>query len=415
MGLAALSSAGCRDEANDAPAPPLALSSSATAAPTATAARVLTPADMAVKNLDKAIADLERALRAKPNPIVEQKLIGLLLQRASRIGRVSDFDRAVALGVRERDDETSAGLLAKARVLAAVHRFEEALAALAKAEKAGTPAEQLHGARASIMVALGRYDEALDHAAKATARLERTGNLVVEAGILGRMGKIAEAEAKFSEAEKAFRGVSPIELAWLHFERGSMWDRAGERDKAQGDYQRAVETLPQFAHAAGHLAAFLPDAEAEALLARVIETSDDPEYRAMLGAVKNRRKPGSGDALIEEAKKGYAALMQKHPLAFADHAGWFHLQIGDVDRAVEVAELNLKNRPSPEAFELAITALSAAGERDEACRVAERAMAFAYPSPGSKRAAAKAFEACGMKDRAADFAETPPADHGHVH
>ena len=121
------------------------------------------------------------------------------------------------------------------------------------------------------------------------------------------------------------------------------------------------------------------------------------------------------DALVAEARKGYDELMKAAPLAYADHAGWFYLDVvKDPDRAVKVAEMNLENRRVPEAYALLLAALLAAGEKDEACRSADLAVAFKYPTLGMNRMAARAFESCGRKDDGAKLraeAKAPRAKH----
>ena len=76
-----------------------------------------------------------------------------------------------------------------------------------------------------------------------------------------------------------------------------------------------------YAHAVGHLSYLAKPAEAQRLLESIIKTSDDPEYKGSLAMVLESNKEGAGKALLAEAKSGYDALMAKHPLAFADHAG----------------------------------------------------------------------------------------------
>jgi len=288
--------------------------------------------------------------------------------------------------------------------LSSVHRFAEALPLFDKAEELGVDAFTLASPRAAVLLGLGKFDEALAMAQEIRKRRPKTGALGFHAAVLGKMGKYAEADAIFAEAEANYHGVSAFEVAWLYFEWGAMWDRAGQGKKAKNKYQLAVNRLPQYAHAIGHLANFAKPAVAESLFRKIMETSDDPEYVAGLSWTLEKQKPGSGVEMLAKAKAGYVALMKKYPLAFADHAGWFYLEIAkQPDRALEVAELNFANRKIPEAYELMIAALMGTGDSAGACEMAEEALDKKYPSRGVKLFAADAYDACGKKDRAAEL------------
>jgi tetratricopeptide (TPR) repeat protein len=243
-------------------------------------------------------------------------------------------------------------------------------------------------------------------------KFEDSTSLTLEAAVLGRMNRQGEADKLFAKAIEKYRGTSPFGIAWIYFEQGSMLDRAGETNRARELYKKAVEKLPMYAHAVGHLAVLVPPPEGQALLEGVVELADDPEYRALLGGIQEKRHPGAGKALIERAKRGYERAMKELPLAFADHAGWFYLDVvKDVDRAVEVAELNLAARQVPEAFELALAAQVAAGEKDDACTTADRALELKYVTPSVKRRAAAAYAACGKKDRSSELEKELVSKH----
>lgn len=400
----------------DAPAPSArptatAVVGTSTAAPEAASAAVApkarktTPPAIAIGNLSSQINTLTRLVADKPRDVgMRRKLIALLSQRADLLGRVADLTEVTALGeqaVALSPNDATAYLL-RAKTRAAVHRFADALEDLAEAGKRGASADDTEPVRASILVGLGQYDEAMPRIRAAREKHPTIMTLGVEAQLLGKMGKTTEADALFAQADQSFRNNTPLPLAWLYFQWGAMWDHAGDRAKAERFYRAAVERLPLYAHAVGHLAALIPPAEAVPLVEAVLASSDDPEYLAVMASL--RRKLGQAeeaDALLARAKEGYRVLLERHPQAYADHAGWFWLAVaGDPEAAIEVARLNLKTRPAPEAFELLVAALHAAGSKDEACEEAERGLAHPYPSPGLRRVAARALRACGREEAA---------------
>ena len=67
-------------------------------------------------------------------------------------------------------------------------------------------------------------------------------------------GEVAQAERLFTEARRRYRGVSPFPVASLDFRRGLMW--LGQRDlhAARAWFDVAVQRVPAYAPALGHLA-----------------------------------------------------------------------------------------------------------------------------------------------------------------
>jgi hypothetical protein len=70
---------------------------------------------------------------------------------------------------------------------------------------------------------------------------------------------------------------------------------------------------------------------------------------------------------MQSARSGFDYLLEKHPLAFADHGAEFYSGSGnDAGRAFELARINLQNRPTLRAFEQAYETAMESGQSDEA-------------------------------------------------
>jgi tetratricopeptide (TPR) repeat protein len=399
----------CDREGASAAAPPTASvaspTSSSAQAPLVDASKGTTDWQAEVRALDKKVAVYEKLLADQPAELRHYDgLIETLLERSSSLGIVSGLDRVAELGEEavRRHPEGARAHLTRARARAAVHRFDEALADLDRAEKLGTPEADTRARRGAILTALGRFDDALPLLEAARKTYPNLTTLGAEASLRGKMGQIAEAERLFVEAEQTYRHMSPFALAWLYFERGHMWHGLGDEARASELYRAAIAKLPPHARAVGHLGELAsPPPEITGMLRTVLERADDPEYKGTLGELRERSEKGSGRALIDEAKKGYDTLLAKHPAAFADHAGWFFLDIArDAKRAVELATINLKVRPqAPDAYELLIAALAGAGEHEAACVRAEEGLALKDPGMAVREAAAEAFGKCGKPER----------------
>jgi tetratricopeptide (TPR) repeat protein len=125
-------------------------------------------------------------------------------------------------------------------------------------------------------------------------------------------------------------------------------------------YRRANTYLPAYVKAHVHLAEIYASqgqaAEAEALLVPAL-SSRDPEVRWRLADVLIAQgRFEEADKQLEAARSGFDELVGRHLLAFADHAAEFYAGSGnDRRRALELARVNVTNRPTGRAVKLAQT------------------------------------------------------------
>src|SRR2546422_44223 len=143
-------------------------------------------------------------------------------------------------------------LLAQARTT--LHRFAEALADLAEAERLGVNSDRCAAVRATIFQASGRYDEALairQHLSQARPDIRSLG---AEAAVRAERGEIDEAERLFVKAQQQYRDVSPFPVVWLYFQQGLMWMWEGNLERARVAFEAACTRLPGYAAGQGHLA-----------------------------------------------------------------------------------------------------------------------------------------------------------------
>ncbi|MFO0743089.1 MAG: hypothetical protein U0270_44865 [Labilithrix sp.] len=363
--------------------------SSDAAPPPAPAAKALdkrpgtTSAGIALNNLN---ADINARLAHLDKPRRGEKLglVELLLDRSHYLGTIADLEQAEKLtrasdadaGPRDAGEADAEEHFARAVVANALHRFDEALRELDAATQAGMPVARIHGTRASVFMARGQYDDAL---ALQLPSIESQGSMpITTAAVLAnRMQKpMAESERLFDLARDRFNDVSAFALAWMDFQRGSVLELDGDDKRARLWFAEAVDVLPQYAHAAVHLAPSEPPADAIKLLETVKATSDDPEVLAALAAAHKRAGHTAEEGpLLEQARKRYDEIVAKYPEAFADHAARFWLNAGnDPKKALVLARLNAKNRNTEEALDLWMATAAGAKDNAEVC-LAVRAMA----------------------------------------
>jgi tetratricopeptide (TPR) repeat protein len=319
----------------------------------------------------------------------------LLLARARFLADYDALDRASASA--ERRFATAGELLQRARARAAVHRFADALADVAAAERAGVNGDELAALRASIFVATGRAGEVIAQLEADVAHHPGFRSHSALANAYAAVGRFTEADLGYVTALADLDTTSPFPYAWLYFARGTMWaEHAGDPARGEAMYVRALAHLPEFTTANIHLAELEVArgdlASSMARLERVVASNSEPEALALLGTLYVR----TGDAVrgrreISRAEQRYESLLAHHPLAFADHAAEFYLGPGaDPERAWLLAAQNLAGRETGRALALAIDAAHATGRDREACALVARARAKSMVA----RAAPDTAESC---------------------
>jgi tetratricopeptide (TPR) repeat protein len=358
---------------------------------------------IAVSNLEAQIEGEERLGQYRPLTVAEQAGIAeRIAMHGQFLGRVADYERAEAIAddlVRAAPADPAA-FLSRARARSAFHRFGEALADLGEVERLGMPGEGVESLRAAIFQATARYDEALAIRERAAEARPSIGSLTALASVHADRGEIEAAERLFTEAPRLYRDVSPFPVAWLYFQQGAMWMREGELQRARELFAEAHRRLPAYAAAQGHLAevesALGQHPRAVELLLPLAQTSDDPDYAAQLArilAASGREEEAGPWRAVAAAR--YDELVARHPEAFADHASEFWLAAGgDPQRALALAQANLKLRATPRAYELVLRAALASQDRPAACTAATHTRDLPHLWPSLRDLTKRGLAAC---------------------
>ena len=311
---------------------------------------------------------------------------------AQFLGDLDALDRLESLASQfaRVDDSFRAGLV-QAEVASTVHRFDEARGHLGRAALMGAPREAIDHLTLTIDQACGvELDPVLAtrrQMANASGRLQ---DLVPLGALLADLERFDEADAVYRQALYSYDDVSPFPLAWVCFQLGMLW---GELVPVPAPglaalwYRHAIAYLPGYVKARVHLAGICASEhqtnDAEALL-QSVRSSRDPEVRWRLADVLIAQ--GRFDEAEEEldaARSGFEDLVGRHLLAFADHAAEFYAGSGnDCRRALELARVNVANRPTRRAIE-------------QAHSIALNAHAWGRP-PGTTPSVADSFLAPGM-------------------
>jgi tetratricopeptide (TPR) repeat protein len=350
-----------------------------------------TAGELAVINL---LSSLQRAwdvlgrwpdrLSAAERVVEEEQL------KAQFLGDVTALDRLTRLAseLSGNNPESASTHLVAAQVSSLVHRFADAQTHLSEAHDRGAPVDVTRRVLLSIKQALG---EDLQEVLKARRRIAETSTELQEmvplGALLADLGEFEEADRTYLKAIQQYRDVSPFALAWVCFQLGVLWGETVPQPqlrRAANWYERAVGYLPAYISARVHLSEiYFDDGDlkgAEALLAPVF-ASGDPEVNWRLSEVlEAQSKHVEAEQQLNAARSGFESLLVRHELAFADHAAEFYLSSGaDPQRACDLARVNLANRPTRRAFELARVAAGRAGDQ----RLASELLAQALTQPGA--------------------------------
>ena len=334
------------------------------------AARRYTSGRIAIANLSSSIESLE--LRRGEGATFEDlaALSKLLFLRGDVLGRIADHDRAerVANEAVAVSADTARALHVCARLAERFHRFQEAHALLDEARTAGHPEQEIDVTRAALFQATGSYSKARVLRERLVHDDRGIHTLGALASLLAEMDQWAAAETCYAAAFDADDHVSPLPCGQLLFEWGVNAMRRGDLERAEELFVELRAILPPHVPGRGHhaevaLARGQLDI-AEALIAPLLELSDDPEYRATYAeilAARGERKVAVNEA--ERAAATYELLLARRPEAYADHAAAFFMSIGNrPQRAVELAWENWKLRDTPRSRRLLDKALRNTGQ-----------------------------------------------------
>jgi tetratricopeptide (TPR) repeat protein len=256
-------------------------------------------------------------------------------------------------------DDSYRAALVHAQVASTVHRFADARDHLARAASMGGPRDAIERQTLAIDQACGVELDAVlavrRRIATASGRLE---DLVPLGAVLADLERFSEADAVYRQAFSSYDDVSPFPLAWVCFQLGMLWGELApvpDPSLAAFWYRHAITYLPGYVKARVHLAEIYASqdrtADAEALLVPAL-SSRDPEVRWRLADVLiAQERFEEAETQLDAARAGFDQLLERHRLAFADHAAEFYAGSGnDCRRALELARANVANRPTRRAI-----------------------------------------------------------------
>lgn len=265
--------------------------------------------------------------------------------------------------------------------------------------------EALERYRAEIAFYSGNYDEALQRYEALAESQRSTENLVSLAQYRWRTGDLAGADALFTEAESSAANPS---RAWLCLVRALFEISREGWDAALAALERGLELSPGWWQLEEHMAQVLFEQgaleDARLLYESVYTQTPSPEILdalAILADEQGRRADAS--ELSARAEAMHEERVAMFPEAAAGHAlDHFLVLSDDVDRAIELAELNRDARPFGEAQAKLAIAYARAGRWDDALEVIYLLESTPWSTAESRAISALVHEQVGDAARAAE-------------
>jgi tetratricopeptide (TPR) repeat protein len=305
-------------------------------------------------------------------------------KRIQFLGDYAALDRLSALSekILSVGDITGNHYLATAQIASATHHFPLALRYLKLADQHDAEHDLVNLVRLSIDQATGHnLDSVLTQRLERANRLGGIQNLVPLAALYADLGDYETAHFTYLKAIREYSDLSPFALAWVCFHLGMLHGETvpePDLDEAAGWYEAAISYIPQYVHARVHLSEIYLEChmidQAAATLDPIIDTRDPEVFWRYAQLHERAGRHVEQENFLHKAKIRFQELLSQHELGFSDHAVEFYLGTNqELKRTVELANMNLRNRPTLSAFEAAYSAALAASTMDCAQALAKEA------------------------------------------
>ncbi len=385
----------------------------------------LDPASAArVAAIDDEIRSLERlAARRADNWIDLETVASRYLERVALTADYEDYRRAEdAIDRAFRKGNGMGPFLLRAQLNYTLHRLDRVTADVEQILRGALVQPSVRAAaeelRANVLFHSGRYDEARV-AYERLVREERSAErLAALAQYQWKTGDFAGADRLLAEAQLVARARSPEVRAWLCLVRGLLELDRGRWPDALSHYRAGLALRPGYWLLEEH------EAEAMTLMGEgartlpkyldLIERTGNPEFMdAAADILEKRGEREAAARWVARARAVYDARLRLFPEAVAGHAVE-HFLAHDPQRAVSIAEANVRARPGGEAQVHLARALFAVGRRDEAKAAIDRALASRWRSAELYECASRVYEALGQRPVAAAHRQRALAINPHA-
>lgn len=274
-----------------------------------------TDGNIAFTNLNSQARSAISLVKHNPHSIgVLEKAVNLLLNQTLFFGNYSRFDEIDEM-IRfylKSNPNDAAGLILQAKFFSTIHRFNDSLALIDQAEKKGIEPIKATLLRTTIYQAIGKQTEHT-HQLHLDAQSKNFETLTHMAANLAIHGNYKRADLYYKKAIASYPDVSPLPIAWAHFQLGVMWsEMANKPQKALKHYQTAIKLIPKYVAANIRLAKLETDQQvAFTRLLGLIPHTEDPELFAVLSKLATDKNLQVKYKI--QAEKRYQDWIKRYP------------------------------------------------------------------------------------------------------
>lgn len=324
-----------------------------------------TDGDIAVDNHLNSLAPLYQIFEDQPSNLsISGSIINSELINSQFLGDYSSLDRLSDLSEKllNTNLKSPKAYIQVAQIYASMHQFNTCMDYLRKAELLNGDRNEIDYVQMSVLQATAK-----DRSGVLELRKEKVINsgapadLISYAALLADDDQIEKANSIYIQAlHYKYKNPSPFVPAWICFQIGLLWGEIAQhndKDLASYWYKKAIAYIPKYTKARVHLAEIYTSTGRNELALQTLQpalTSTDPEVSWKISEIyAMENQPKYSAQYLQLANTLFTGLLEKYPLAFADHAAEFYISSGDnPDKAYQLALLNYQNRPTERAAKL---------------------------------------------------------------
>jgi hypothetical protein len=325
-------------------------------------ANFFTDGDIAVNNHLSSLARLHRIFEVQPNRLgISAAIINGELINSQFLGDYTSLDRLSDLSekVLINNSNSGAAYIQAAQISASMHLFDISKDYLRKAELLDGNRNEIKYVQMSVLQATSKdQGEVLALREESVISSGAPEDLIPYAALLADVGEIEKANLIYLKAlNYKYKNPSPFIPAWICFQIGLLWGEIANpnsKDLASFWYSKAMAYIPKYTKARVHLAEIYTATGKNELALQTLQpalASADPEVSWRISeiyAIKNQ--PKYSEQYLQLADTIFTSLLERYPLAFADHAVEFYVSSGNnPEKAFKLALLNYQNRPTDRA------------------------------------------------------------------
>ncbi len=299
-------------------------------------------------------------------------------------------------------------LRALARNYISQHRFKEALVLAKEARALGSGEKETQRLLFDLHMELGNYDLANQYL-DSIQNMSDFGYLIRVAKWNDHKGDLDTAIQFMEKATaKAVSSKNKSLLLWSYTNLADFYGHAGRIEDSYKLYLRALQIDPQNAYAKKGIAWIVYSyerngEEALRILDAIMEKNKSPEYYLLKAEVASFL---NNDILRVQALDDYykvVASNKNYGDMYNAYNVDFLLSMEVEQKAFELAQEEVLNRPTPESYGLFAYSLLQLGEKQKAMQVIEEHVVNATYEPAILQQAAEIYKANGKKDRVSEL------------